>query len=289
MNSFTLTSIPAVRADGRDPAGQRPGLARVQRACRSWCAGAGRPACRPTSPAARCSPRSAAPASRPPRRSAAWRCRSSRPRGYDARLSAGSLAAGGTLGILIPPSIAMIVYATFTETSVAKLFMAGVVPGIVLTLMFMAYVAVRRADAPGHRAARARANSRAPRADGADRRGAVRAADRRHHGRIYTGVATPTEAAAAGCIFALVIALRVRRPALGRVRAAPEALDADGAATSCSSSTRPSSSPMRSSFAGVGEQLTSFIVGLQPEQVRVLPRAARAVHRARLRWSRAWA
>ena len=47
-----------------------------------------------------------------------------------ARLSAGSLAAGGTLGILFPPSIAMIVYGTFTETSVAKLFMAGVVPGI---------------------------------------------------------------------------------------------------------------------------------------------------------------
>ena len=47
-------------------------------------------------------------------------------RKYSPRLSAGSLAAGGTLGILIPPSIAMIVYGTFTETSVAKLFMAGV-------------------------------------------------------------------------------------------------------------------------------------------------------------------
>ena len=45
-------------------------------------------------------------------------------------LSAGSLAAGGTLGILIPPSIAMIVYGTFTETSVSQLFMAGIVPGL---------------------------------------------------------------------------------------------------------------------------------------------------------------
>ena len=63
-------------------------------------------------------------------------------RGYEPRLATGSLAAGGTLGILIPPSIAMIVYATFTETSVAKLFMAGVVPGIVLTIMFMLYIAV---------------------------------------------------------------------------------------------------------------------------------------------------
>ena len=63
-------------------------------------------------------------------------------RNYDRRLSAGSLAAGGTLGILIPPTIAMIVYGTFTETSVAKLFMAGVMPGLLLTAMFMAYIAV---------------------------------------------------------------------------------------------------------------------------------------------------
>src|SRR6476659_146314 len=63
-------------------------------------------------------------------------------RGYDRRLATGSLAAGGTLGILIPPSIAMIVYATFTETSVAKLFMAGIVPGILLTGLFMLYIAV---------------------------------------------------------------------------------------------------------------------------------------------------
>ncbi len=63
-------------------------------------------------------------------------------RNYSPRLSAGSLAAGGTLGILIPPSIAMIVYGTFTETSVAKLFMAGVMPGLLLTSMFMCYIAV---------------------------------------------------------------------------------------------------------------------------------------------------
>ena len=54
-------------------------------------------------------------------------------RGYHRPLAAGSLAAGGTLGILIPPSIAMIVYGTFTETSVSKLFIAGIVPGLLLT------------------------------------------------------------------------------------------------------------------------------------------------------------
>src|SRR6266478_1912464 len=70
-------------------------------------------------------------------------------RNYSPRLSAGSLAAGGTLGILFPPSIAMIVYGTFTETSVAKLFMAGVMPGFLLTFMFMAYIAVHAWLRPG--------------------------------------------------------------------------------------------------------------------------------------------
>src|SRR6202043_270361 len=54
-------------------------------------------------------------------------------RNYDRRLAAGSLAAGGTLGILLPPSFGMIVYGTFTETSVPKLFMAGGGPRPVMT------------------------------------------------------------------------------------------------------------------------------------------------------------
>src|SRR5882762_9568217 len=126
-------------------------------------------------------------------------------RGYHRPLAAGSLAAGGTLGILIPPSIAMIVYGTFTETSVAKLFMAGIIPGIVLAIMFMAYIAVHALVRP----------SIAPR----------QAVDAQSLqilrvlldiapfilliagilGTIYTGIATPTEAAAAGCLFSIVI------------------------------------------------------------------------------------
>ena len=49
----------------------------------------------------------------------------------------------------MPPSIALIVYGTFTETSVAKLFMAGIVPGILLTLMFMSYILVHSLLRPG--------------------------------------------------------------------------------------------------------------------------------------------
>ena len=61
-------------------------------------------------------------------------------RGYARPLIIGSLAAGGTLGILIPPSIPMIIYGVMTETSVGHLYMAGIIPGIVLALMFAVYV-----------------------------------------------------------------------------------------------------------------------------------------------------
>ncbi|MCP1168956.1 TRAP transporter large permease [Limimaricola litoreus] len=62
-----------------------------------------------------------------------------RKRGYPDEVAAGSIAAGGTLGILIPPSVTMIVYGIATETSIGRLFLAGVIPGLVLTLLFIAW------------------------------------------------------------------------------------------------------------------------------------------------------
>ncbi|WP_324754829.1 TRAP transporter large permease [Roseovarius sp. Pro17] len=62
-----------------------------------------------------------------------------RKRGYPDGVAAGSIAAGGTLGILIPPSITMIVYGIATETSIGRLFLAGVIPGILLVSLFMAW------------------------------------------------------------------------------------------------------------------------------------------------------
>jgi C4-dicarboxylate transporter, DctM subunit len=128
-----------------------------------------------------------------------------RARNYDRRLSAGSLAAGGTLGILIPPSIAMIVYGTFTETSIAKLFIAGVVPGLLLTAMFMAYVAVHAWYDPAV----------APREPAPKTAGEYAAAlidlfpfvllIGGTMGGIYLGFATPTEAAAVGCVLAWIV------------------------------------------------------------------------------------
>ncbi len=62
-----------------------------------------------------------------------------RKRGYDADLATGAIAAGGTLGILIPPSITMILYGIASETSIGRLFIAGIIPGLLLTLLFMAW------------------------------------------------------------------------------------------------------------------------------------------------------
>lgn len=62
-----------------------------------------------------------------------------RKRGYDDDLATGAIAAGGTLGILIPPSITMILYGIASETSIGRLFIAGIVPGLLLTFLFMAW------------------------------------------------------------------------------------------------------------------------------------------------------
>jgi tripartite ATP-independent transporter DctM subunit len=63
-------------------------------------------------------------------------------RGYDEKMAIGTLAGSGTLGLLIPPSIILIIYATVTEQSIARLFIAGVIPGIVLAGLFMGFIIV---------------------------------------------------------------------------------------------------------------------------------------------------
>ncbi len=63
-------------------------------------------------------------------------------RGYPASVATGSVCAGGTLGILIPPSVTMIIYGIATETSIGRLFLAGVLPGIMLTAMFMTWALI---------------------------------------------------------------------------------------------------------------------------------------------------
>ncbi len=65
-----------------------------------------------------------------------------RKRGYDERMAIGSLAGSGTLGLLIPPSIILIVYGAATEQSIARLFIAGIIPGMMLAALFMGYTAI---------------------------------------------------------------------------------------------------------------------------------------------------
>ena len=69
--------------------------------------------------------------------------------GYNERLVLGSLAAGGTLGILIPPSINMIIYGLLTDTSIGRLFFGGFIPGFMLAGIFMLFIAAASAVNPG--------------------------------------------------------------------------------------------------------------------------------------------
>ncbi len=69
--------------------------------------------------------------------------------GYDDRLATGSIAAGGTLGILIPPSVILIIYGLLTETNIAKLFIAGIIPGIIGVILYLVAVKVAVAMNPG--------------------------------------------------------------------------------------------------------------------------------------------
>ena len=70
-------------------------------------------------------------------------------RGYDEKTALGSLAAAGTLGILLPPSIIMVVYAVAAEVSIIKIFLAGFIPGLILTLLFSGYIIAWALAHPG--------------------------------------------------------------------------------------------------------------------------------------------
>lgn len=127
-------------------------------------------------------------------------------RGYEPRTVFGSLAAGGTLGILIPPSIVMVLYGALVEESIARLFMAGVVPGLLMAGIFMVFIAALLLLKPSYAP---------PREAGS---GKSRVAEAAHVfpvlgllvvvlGSIYSGVATPTEASALGAAGAIVLAV----------------------------------------------------------------------------------
>lgn len=130
-------------------------------------------------------------------------------RNYRDTLATGAIAAGGTLGILIPPSIPMIVYGISTKTSIGKLFMAGIIPGVILTAIFVVYEAMAALM-------------------GAAPREAIKVLWKERLialagigpflllivfilGSIYAGIATPTEAASIGVITSLIMGFAYRK------------------------------------------------------------------------------
>ncbi|QCO55088.1 TRAP transporter large permease [Pseudorhodobacter turbinis] len=126
-------------------------------------------------------------------------------RGYNKDMVVGSLAGGGTLGLLIPPSLSFLIYGALTETSIGRLFAAGIVPGLLVGAMFMAYILVRCIRNP----------SLAPRDPHSSTLWEIILGLRQIWpllaliagviGTIVLGLATPTEAAGVGVVLAVII------------------------------------------------------------------------------------
>lgn len=128
-----------------------------------------------------------------------------RSRNYDEGLAVGSLAGAGTLGLLIPPSIVMIIYGLLAEVSIIRLFAAGLLPGLMIAMLYSAYITMSCIARP----------ERAPREaiqDGISSRGAlvdlwpIGVLIAVVLGSIYSGWATPSESAAVGVMTALILA-----------------------------------------------------------------------------------
>ena len=183
-------------------------------------------------------------------------------RGYHRPLAAGSLAAGGTLGILIPPSFPLIIYGTFTETSVPKLFMAGVVPGLIMTACFMLYIAVHAKLDP----------TVAPREAGPGSAAELLGALAEvvpfvllilgTLGGLYFGVVTTTEAAVVGCVLSIGLGASLGKLTLqGLVQSIFNTIVFSGNILFLILAAYIFSTAL--SFSGLGEQVTTSIVGLK--------------------------
>ena len=183
-------------------------------------------------------------------------------RGYNRPLAAGSLAAGGTLGILIPPSFPMIIYGTFTETSVPKLFMAGVIPGLIMTACFMIYIAIHAKIDP----------SVAPREAGPRSGGELLRALGEvvpfvllilgTLGGLYFGIVTTTEAAVVGCVLSILLGVTMGDLTLKSfVQSIFNTIIFSGNILFLILAAYIFSTAL--SFAGLGEQVTKFIIDLQ--------------------------
>ena len=131
--------------------------------------------------------------------------------GYDRRLAMGSLAGAGTLGFLIPPSLIMIVYAILAEVSIGKMFMAGILPGLLLSGIYSSYIIYRGIRNPAIAPRTQQSYSWKERLVGLKDLAPTVILILMVLGSIYGGVATPTEAAALGVLGAAVFAFLNRQ------------------------------------------------------------------------------
>ncbi len=140
---------------------------------------------------------------------------------YNERLFLGSLASGGTLGILIPPSINLIIFGWLTETSVPALYLAGIIPGVILGLLFMATVAIACIIKPSLDGQRIE-TSWSQRIATLPALLPPLAIFALIIGSIYAGIATPTESASLGLLGGLALAAMNRTLSLDMLRQAIE-------------------------------------------------------------------
>ncbi len=147
-------------------------------------------------------------------------------RGYDRDLVIGSLAGAGTLGFLIPPSIILIIYGVLSETSILKLFMAGIIPGLILSLCFMGYLGLRATMNPALLPEAEETPTWRDRMVSLIDLGPVVFLIALVLGSMYAGIASPSEAAAVGVLGAFLVSAgqktltmdTVRKACLGAVR-----------------------------------------------------------------------
>jgi C4-dicarboxylate transporter, DctM subunit len=144
-------------------------------------------------------------------------------RGYPNGLAAGAIVAGGTLGILIPPSVTLILYGIATETSIGRLFLGGVVPGIMVTLLFCLWILVAVFSSRRSGRFQQQASSTGESGESSQAIGGEESYSWKHRfgvltkvipfavliacvlGVLYLGIATPSEAAGVGALLALIL------------------------------------------------------------------------------------
>lgn len=126
-------------------------------------------------------------------------------RGYDPSLASGSLAGAGSFGLLIPPSISMIIYGVLAQVSIAKLFAAGVLPGVMMAALYSGYIGLRCLINPALSPKEESAASVSAVFSGLRDLGPIFILVVIVLGSIYSGLATPSEAAAVGVLTSIVI------------------------------------------------------------------------------------